>query len=113
MRRMQRIYIAMRNLHRSAQSLDDQCITSVENSRGIINTILSAPETYAVLLKSTGRSVGSIGLMIGKQSDIGLPNDECEIGYWIGVPYWGQGLIPEAVRELQRRAFNAFGMKKI
>lgn len=87
--------------------------TSVENSREIINTILSAPETYAVVLKSTGKPVGSIGLMVGKKSNIGLPDDECEIGYWIGVPYWGQGLIPEAVRELQRHSFNALGMQKM
>ena len=46
--------------------------TSVENSREIINTILSAPETYAVVLKSTGKPVGSIGLMVGKKSNIGL-----------------------------------------
>ena len=23
-----------------------------------------------------------------------------EVGYWIGVPFWGQGLIPEAVGEV-------------
>ncbi len=33
--------------------------TSVENSREIIHTILSASETYAVVLKSTGKPVGS------------------------------------------------------
>ena len=64
--------------------------TSVENSREIIRSILSAPETYAVVLKTTNKAVGSIGLMIGSQSNIGLPNNECEVGYWIGVPYWGQ-----------------------
>ena len=47
--------------------------TSVENSREIINTILSAPETYAVALKSTGKPVGSIGLMVGKKSNPMLP----------------------------------------
>ncbi len=43
--------------------------------------------------------------MIGEKSNIGLPDTEGEIGYWIGVPFWGQGLIPEAVRELIRHAF--------
>ena len=42
-----------------------------------------------------------------------LPSDECEVGYWIGVPYWGKGMIPEAVAELQRHAFNTLGMKAI
>ena len=87
--------------------------TSVENSREIIRSVLSAPETYAVVLKSTGKPVGSIGLMVGKQSHIDLPDDECELGYWIGVPYWGQGLIPEAVRKLQRYAFRELGMQKM
>ena len=87
--------------------------TSVDNSREIIRSILSTPETYAVVLKTTNKAIGSIGLMIGSQSNIGLPNNECEVGYWIGVPYWGQGLIPEAVKALQKHAFEDLGMKKM
>ena len=87
--------------------------TSVDNSREIIRKVLSAPETYAVVLKATSKPVGSIGLMIGSQSNIGLPNNECEVGYWIGVPYWGQGLIPEAVKALLKRAFEDLGMEKM
>ena len=63
--------------------------TSVENSREIIKSVFSAPETYAIVLKETMQSVGSIGLMIGSASDKGIPDTEAEIGYWIGVPYWG------------------------
>lgn len=80
--------------------------TSVENSREIIRTVLSQPETYAVVLKETGKPVGSIGLMIGKYSNLSVGEDEGEVGYWIGKPYWGQGLIPEAVRELMRYGFE-------
>ena len=87
--------------------------TSVENSCAIIRTILSAPETYAVCLKEDGRPIGSIGLMIGGQSNIGLPNTEAEIGYWIGVPFWGQGLIPEGVKEIIRHAFEDLGLEVI
>lgn len=87
--------------------------TSVENSRQIIRDVLSAPETYAVVLKETGRPVGCIGLMIGAASNIGIPDTEGEIGYWIGVPYWGQGLIPEAVRAIMRYAFLDLGLKKL
>lgn len=79
--------------------------TSVENSREIIRGVLSAPETYAVCLKEDQKAIGSIGLMVGLQSNLSLPDTEGEIGYWIGVPFWGQGLIPEAVREMIRRGF--------
>ena len=87
--------------------------TSVENSREIIRGVLSAPETYAVVLKETGLPVGSIGLMRGRASNIGLPDTEAELGYWIGVPYWGRGLIPEAARALIRRGFETLGLEKI
>ena len=87
--------------------------TSVENSREIIRGVLSEPETYAVVLKETGEPVGSIGLMIGDNSRLGLEKDEGEIGYWIGEPYWGQGLIPEAVREMMRYGFEELGMKAL
>ena len=79
--------------------------TSAENSREVIIRILSAAETYAVCLKEDNKAVGSIGLMIGKESNLDLPENEGEIGYWIGVPFWGRGLIPEAARELIRHAF--------
>lgn len=80
--------------------------TSVENSRKIIRDVLSAEETYAVCLKENGKAIGSIGLMIGTDSNLDLSDSEGEIGYWIGVPYWGQGLIPEAVKELLRYGFE-------
>ena len=87
--------------------------TSVENSREVIQDVLSAPETYAAVLKETGKPVGSIGLMIGKASNLDIPDNEGEIGYWIGVPYWGRGLIPEAVRELLRHGFEDLRLAKI
>lgn len=87
--------------------------TSVENSQEIIRTVLSAPYTYAVVLRTTGKPVGSIGLMIGNASKLTESDREAEIGYWIGVPFWGQGLIPEAVREVQRFAFEELGMEKL
>ena len=87
--------------------------TSVENSLEIIRNVLAVDETYAVCLKEDNRAIGSIGLMIGKASSLSLPDTEGEIGYWIGVPFWGRGLIPEAVRELVRHGFEDLKLVKI
>ena len=46
--------------------------TSVEDSLHVIRTVFSAPETYAVVLKSTGEPVGSIGVMFGEGDSSGL-----------------------------------------
>ena len=90
-----------------------QIHSSVEYSRNVIKNILSAPETYAVVLKETRHPIGSIALKRGKTSNIGIPDTECEIGYWVGVPYWGRGLIPEAVREIIRYGFEELNLDKI
>lgn len=84
--------------------------TSVENSKQIIKDVLSSDETYAVTLKDNDTAIGSVGLLIGDKSNLGIVAGEAEIGYWIGEPFWGQGLIPEAVRELMRYAFDDLGM---
>lgn len=83
--------------------------TSVKNSLEIIRTVLSAPETYAVVLKSTGKPAGSAGIMRAGQGSAPMAETEAEIGYWIGVPFWGQGLIPEAVLCLLGRCFDSLG----
>ena len=84
--------------------------TSVENSLEIIRTVLSAPDTFAVCLKENGKPIGSIGF---HRNDLAEADDEYELGYWIGKPYWGQGLIPEASREMLRYAFEDLGMSLI
>ena len=86
--------------------------TSVENSRDIIRQVLSAPQTYAVCL-ADGKAVGSVGLKLKGQTDMTDREDECELGYWIGRPFWGQGLIPEACTALLKYAFEELGMAAV
>lgn len=88
--------------------------TSVDASLEIIRTIFAAPETYAVVLKDTGEPVGSCGIMFTEGLHSAEMNrDEAEIGYWIGKPYWGQGLIPEAVKALLARCFNDLALRAV
>ena len=87
--------------------------TSVENSREIIHNVLSAEGTFALILKQTDLPIGCIGVKLGEATDLTDREDECEIGYWIGVPYWGQGLMTEAGREILRYAFQDLQMKKV
>lgn len=86
--------------------------TDVENSRQIIRHVLCVPETYAVCLK-TGEVIGSVGLKRKGNTDMTHRDDECELGYWIGRPFWGQGMIPEACQALLRHGFENLGMHAI
>ena len=59
--------------------------------------------TFAI---DDGRLVGSIGL-IHKADAIG------EIGYWIGVPFWGRGYASEAARAVVRYGFGELGLERV
>lgn len=84
---------------------------SVEESRQIIRTVLSQPDTLAVLLRERPEeAIGSVGVF---PTDAPDGEGEPEIGYWIGRPFWGQGLIPEAVRELLRWCFTERGAARV
>ncbi len=82
--------------------------TSPEDSRKIIRTVLSGSQTYAVVFKETNQPIGSVGLMEGA-----YPEGEMELGYWIGKPYWGQGLIPEAAEALLYLGFQMLSLDKV
>lgn len=87
---------------------------SVENSLEVIRTVFSAPETYAVVLKETEEPIGCCGIMFANSLHAtDMKQHEAEIGYWIGQPFWGQGLIPEAVKILLSRCFNELNLDSV
>lgn len=85
--------------------------TSIDNSRQVIRDVLMVPETYAIVLKETGLPIGSIGLHF--HSDLADKEDEAELGYWLGRPYWGRNIVPEAARELLRHAFDDLQLARV
>ncbi len=86
---------------------------SIDESLEVIRNVLSGAEAYAVCMKSDNKAIGAIELKLNGHTDMTEKDDECELGYWLGKPFWGQGIIPEAVRELLRHAFEDIGMSKV
>lgn len=87
--------------------------TSVENSREIIRTVLSKPETYAIVLKPSNEPIGSIGLMRNGDGIYPIGETEVELGFWVGVPHWGHGYAPEASHCLIRYAFEQLNITAV
>ena len=84
---------------------------SVEESRLVIEKFLSNPTDYAIIWKETNLPIGAISLKFN--SDLASGDDECELGYWLGAPYWGRGIMPEAGREMLRHAFEDLKMTRV
>ncbi len=66
------------------------------------------PETVFAL-EVDGHAVGGIGLH--PQGDV--HRRAMEIGYWLGEPYWGRGIVTEAVRALTSYAFETFDVARV
>lgn len=86
---------------------------SVAESEEVIRTVFSGDGIFAVTLKDRDTAIGCIGITTGSASNFPIPDNEGEIGYWIGVPFWGQGLIPEAMKEVIRYGFEEMGLATI
>ena len=62
---------------------------------------------FAIDLKSSGLLIGSIGLVLE------MPHNRGDLGYWVGMPYWGQGLCTEAGHAVLKYGFNVLGLNRI
>ena len=65
---------------------------SVEESLEIINTVFNSDHVWALVLKETSQLIGCMGYYDHNESNISIAEGEAEVGYWIGKPFWNQGL---------------------
>ncbi|HWR22838.1 MAG TPA: GNAT family N-acetyltransferase [Feifaniaceae bacterium] len=56
-----------------------------------------------------GRAAGSVSVIPGED----VYEKSAEIGYWLGEPYWGLGIMTRAVREISELAFSKFDIVRI
>jgi len=65
------------------------------------------PTVFAIEVNN--EAVGAVGITL--QNDIFRKN--AEIGYWLGMPFWGQGIMCEAVKEMSDYAFRQFDIHRL
>lgn len=61
---------------------------------------------FAITRRADGALLGGIGLHP-------LPPQQAEVGYWVGVPHWGQGYASEAARRVVAFGFDTLGLNRI
>ena len=86
---------------------------SVEESLDVIKTVFTGKECYAICEKGNNEAIGAVELKLNGHTDMTERDDECELGYWLGKPFWGKGYMPEAAEELIHRGFEDLKMTTI
>ncbi len=78
----------------------------VSDAESFVQFVEQQPRDTNFAITRDGDLMGGIGIDLGKPD---LP----EIGYWLGVPYWGQGYASEAARAIIDYAFEEFGSAEL
>jgi len=77
----------------------------ISSHRGAFERGESVP--LAVTLSADGTLIGAISLSLHQN------HERAELGYWIGVPYWGQGYCTEAARAMMSYGFDVLGLHRV
>ncbi|MDC4224214.1 MAG: GNAT family N-acetyltransferase [Candidatus Manganitrophus sp.] len=68
----------------------------------------TSPQTqFAIVLD--GEAIGGIGFELRED----VFRRSAEIGYWLGEPFWGRGIMTEALRAVTEYAFKIFNLCRI
>ena len=86
---------------------------NAEESLDVIRHVFTGAECYAICEKGSDRAIGAVELKLKGHTDMTEWEDECELGYWLGRPFWGRGYMPEAAAALLRRGVETLGMTTV
>jgi len=78
---------------------------AVSDAEAFVNLVAEQPQDANFLITREGEVLGGVG--------IDLKPAAPEIGYWLGVPFWGQGYATEAARAVIDYAFEEFGSAEL
>ena len=120
-----------RLLLRSLESEDVSALVRLAGTKEVAVTTLNIPypyaeeDAYGFLAKASedfgeGRSV-TFAISVAPARDlcgvIGLnitdAHNRAELGYWIGVPFWGKGYVTEAAKALVTFGFETLKLRRI
>ena len=62
---------------------------------------------FCIVIRESNTLCGGVGLQVDAN------HRHAELGYWIGVPYWGNGYATEAAREVVKYGFGMLGLHRI
>lgn len=82
---------------------------SLEDAQAFIQRVSQQDPTQVFALEVNEEPCGGIGIF--PQADIFRQN--AEMGYWLAEHWWGQGIVPRAIREMVQYGFATFPIERI
>ena len=64
-------------------------------------------------MKESNEPIGCIGYYTASESNIGIGQNDVEVGYWVARPYWNRGIATEALQLLIDYCFRQQGFRTL
>ena len=81
----------------------------LSDAQRFITGIRRADSEAVFAIEVDGQAAGAIG--VTPRTDV--ERVSAEIGYWLGEPFWGRGIMTEAVRAVTQHAITTFGLTRV
>jgi len=82
---------------------------TLENANAFMKFVAQEKLETTFAIATASEAIGCIGLRLGQD----IHRKTAELGYWLGEPFWGRGIMSEAVKEFTRQAFEVFDLQRI
>jgi RimJ/RimL family protein N-acetyltransferase len=80
-----------------------------ENGKAFIEMVIKNKPVNIFAIEINGKASGAIGLH--PQNDIHCKN--AELGYWLAEPFWGKGIVTNAIKQVVAYGFETFEIDRI
>jgi [ribosomal protein S5]-alanine N-acetyltransferase len=81
----------------------------IQDAKLFIKRVNAAHPRTVFAIATKSEAIGSIGLMLGAD----VHRFTAEMGYWLAEPFWGKGIMTQAVRFISNWAFRELKLHRI
>jgi ribosomal-protein-alanine N-acetyltransferase len=82
---------------------------SLQDAESFISRVIEASPITVFAIATQSEAIGSIGLMVGKD----VHRYTAEMGYWLAEPFWGKGIMTQAVKSMTSYAIRNLKLHRI
>lgn len=81
----------------------------LQDATSFISQVLASTPDTVFAIATPSEAIGSIGLMVGKD----VHRYTAEMGYWLAEPFWGKGIMTQAVKSLTAYALHELKLQRV
>jgi ribosomal-protein-alanine N-acetyltransferase len=81
----------------------------LQDAESFISRVIEANPITVFAIATQSEAIGSVGLMVGKD----VHRYTAEMGYWLAEPFWGKGIMTQAVKSMSSYAIRNLKLHRI